>query len=88
MSDTHKHYLRDLGLLIREQALQSRKDADTAAADDMPFQLGQNMAYYAVTSLMLQQAAAFDLSPDDVGLADLSPDHDLLGSNKPDHRRG
>ncbi|MCP4774497.1 MAG: hypothetical protein GY880_09680 [Planctomycetaceae bacterium] len=84
MSDTYKHYLRDLGMLIREQALQARKDADSAAADDLPFQLGQSTSYYVVTTLMLQQADAFGLSPDDVGLAGLNPDQDLLGPNKPD----
>jgi hypothetical protein len=78
MPDVYHNYIRDLGLLIREQALASRNEVDTASDDDREFALGQNMSYYSVISLMLQQATAFDLAAEDIGLADIDPERDLL----------
>ena len=79
MTDIYKNYLRDLGLLIREQALDAHKGA--CSSPDDGFKLGRRMSYYAITSLMLHQAEAFGISPNDIGLAGLDPDKDLLGSN-------
>lgn len=69
-----RNYLRDLGALVREQA-------EDAEARSDAFESGRAMAYYEVTSLMLSQAAAFGLRPEDVGLAGFEPTK-LLGSSR------
>lgn len=74
MSDTHSNYLRDLGALLYERALDARRNATTAEA----FQEGRAFAYYEVVALMLDQAAAFQIPPAELGLEGVLPDRDLL----------
>jgi hypothetical protein len=74
VDETHRHYLRDLGHLIREAAEES---ARVAAGD--AFEQGRRLAYYEVVSLMLSQAATFGLAAEDLAMAGLDPDRDLLG---------
>jgi hypothetical protein len=78
MTDTHANYLRDLGQLVRERGEQAKKEAASAAPEDKIFQRGRLMAYYEVLSLMQQQAEAFDLPLNDLGLSGLDPDRDLI----------
>jgi len=78
MTDTHANYLRDLGQLVRERGERAKKEATSAAPEDKIFQQGRLMAYYEVLSLMQQQAEAFDLALNDLGLSGLDPDSDLI----------
>ena len=78
MSETHAHYLRDLGYLVREAAEKAKADAASATEEDRAFQNGRSMAYYEVASLMQQQAEAFGISLHDLALDGFDPDRDLL----------
>jgi hypothetical protein len=76
MADTHALYLKDLGQILREQALEARKHAD----DGTEYDQGQRFAYYSVLSLMQQQAEAFGLPFDELSLDGLDPERDILAS--------
>jgi hypothetical protein len=79
MSDVHKNYLFDLGYLLREQALEAKDRHERAkGTDDEAFYSGQRMAYYAVMSLLITQAEAFQLPIEDLHLEGLEPDRDVL----------
>jgi hypothetical protein len=72
------NYLRDLGYLVRESALEAKRRANEAADDDRAFEQGRALAYYEVVSLMKEQALAFGIDPSRLSLADVNPDQDLL----------
>ena len=80
VGDTERYgnYLRDLGRLIRENALEARKKRDAATGEDSSFALGRLTAYHEVVSLMQQQAEAFAIDFGDICLADLEPESDLI----------
>lgn len=78
MSRSVEPYLRDLGALLKEKALEARRERDGASAEDRPYALGRLTAFHEVVSLMQQQAEAFGLDLEDVGLADVVPERDLL----------
>ena len=79
MSDTHANYLRDLGFLLREQAI-AAKDASVAArgTEDAAYEAGRAMAYYEVMSLLVSQAEAFQLTSEDLRLDGFDADEELL----------
>ena len=77
-NDRFASYLRDLGCLLKENALESRRNRDTAGDDDKPYSLGHLMAYHEVVSLMQQQALAFGIDLEDICLADLEPESELI----------
>jgi hypothetical protein len=74
MSQTAESYLADLGAEILALARESQREA-TAESDG--FEKGRRMAFYEVLSLMKQQAAAFGLPEEAVGLQGVDPE-DLL----------
>jgi hypothetical protein len=75
----YKYYLEDLGFLLREQAMEAKKRRDTAQdKEDRLFHSGGLLAYYAVISLMQQQADVFDIPLEELRLDGLDPDRDLL----------
>ena len=66
-------YLLDLGTLLKEYAVAAKR-----AAESDSFSLGRLMAYHEVISLMQQQAVAFGLPLERLGLHDIDPERDLL----------
>jgi hypothetical protein len=72
------NYLRDLGHLLKEDALEAKRVKEEASGEDAVFAQGRSLAYYEVISLMQQQAWAFGISLEDLGLADINPDKDLI----------
>jgi len=66
---THRLYLRDLGQLIFERAVDAKASAGTDS-----FQLGRAVALYEVVSLMQQQTGAFQLPRRDLGLEGVDPE--------------
>jgi hypothetical protein len=80
MSDeTASNYIRDLGGLVGEIALQAKREYDDGrSSDEASYLLGRLMALHEIASLMQQQAAVFGLSLDDLSMEDLEPDRDLL----------
>jgi hypothetical protein len=71
-------YLVDLGSLIRESGIEAKRAFDSAPRDKRDFEWGKLIAYNEVVSLMQQQAIAFDLSFEEIGLQGIDPDNDLV----------
>ena len=67
-------YLRDLGLMLREYAVEAKQRQVTAPG---PFADGYLSGFHRIVSLMQQQAEAFGLPPDAIGLAGIDPDTEL-----------
>lgn len=77
MTDSkYKHYLHDLGILIKEEAREAKQQCDIAVNDR--FTLGELLTWYRVVSLMQQQAQAFGIDLKDLRLDDIDPDSDLV----------
>ena len=80
MADRHANFLLDLGTLIREQASTAAESVRSAkGTPEESFELGRAFAYYEITSLIKQQAAAFELGDSEVSFAGFTPDS-LLGN--------
>lgn len=77
MASSAERFIRDLGALAKEAALKAVRDS--RALDSDQFEAGRAMAWYEVTSLIQQQAAAFGLSLSEVGLDGFDAERDLLG---------
>lgn len=78
-SDQCKNYLQDLGSLLVEKMLEAKKTAGASKGGGKhDYDLGRLMAFCDVVSLMQQQAAVFDISLSEIGLADIDPENSLL----------
>jgi hypothetical protein len=72
-------YLRDLGFLLKEMALEAKSARDAAkGTEGSDYAEGKLMAFYAVISLMRQQATAFGIEASALNLHDVDPERDLL----------
>lgn len=71
-------YLRDLSGLLSEMARKAKTDLSAATDEEHDLALGRLMAMHEVISLMQQQAVAFGLTPESIGLGDIIPERDLL----------
>ena len=71
----YENYLRDLGLLIREMALESKQAMDEKKTD---FSTGYMAGFHRVVSLMQQQADGFGIPLEKIGLDGIDPDEDLV----------
>lgn len=67
------NYVKDLILLIREQADLLKSDSKK---DE--FESGRAMAYYEILSLIKSQAVAFELPLDSLGIHDLDVSNYLM----------
>jgi hypothetical protein len=75
---TARLYLRDLGQLVKEMALDAKLERDgSVGGDDEDLRLGRLMALHEVVGLMRDQALAFGIEPSDLSLDDIDPDLDL-----------
>lgn len=82
MSTQSDDFLRDLGSLLKEDALEAKNSASsTVGTSDHAFELGRLTAYYEVVSLMKQQAISFGISEEAISLSGFDPDSELLASN-------
>ena len=78
-TNTYRNYLRDLGVLVKDLAKAAKlaKDA-TPGGEDRAYAVGRLMALHEVISLMQQQAVAFDMPLEDVGLQGVDPESELI----------
>ena len=76
MASPAENFILDLGALVKEAALSAAASAGGAGANE--FETGRAMAWYEAASLLQQQAAAFGLSPSQVGLDGFDAERDLL----------
>ena len=70
--------------LILETLLQTAREEGKAAAqkgDD--YGLGETMAWHRVLSIVLDEAEAYNLNAEDLGLSGFNPDRELLGVRPP-----
>jgi hypothetical protein len=74
---TLEHYLDDLGSLLKEQALEAKRQHETAPVEEKCFCAGRLLAYNEVLSLMISQALAFGIDPEVINLSGFDPDQEL-----------
>ncbi len=78
-NDKYKNYLYDLGMLIKEKAIEAKTDKDLAIdTKDYDYKVGFLMAYNEIVSIMKQQADAFGIDQKDISLNDICPEMELL----------
>ena len=78
-TNTYRHYVHDLGILVRDLAIAAKKMKDSAlGGEDRTYATARLMALHEVVSLMQAQAAAFQLELKDIGLEGISPERDLV----------
>lgn len=73
--EIYRNYLRDLGVLIKELAIEAK---DQALEKKTDFSTGYMAGFHRVVSLMQQQAEAFNIPIEEVGLNGLDADQDLV----------
>lgn len=71
----HEDYLNDLGILLKEMALEAKQTAEHSQTD---FAVGYMAGFHRVISLMQQQAEAFGIPLQELALADIDPDAELV----------
>lgn len=77
--DKYSLYLHDLGLLIKEMAHEAKGKLQSAKPGaKKSYEEGHLIAFYAVISLMQQQAETFDIPLKELQLDDINPDRDLI----------
>ena len=79
MSDTYKNYLQDLSFLLKERALEAKKDFKKASDDNQAFAAGYLAAYHDILDIMKNQATSFNIDEKEIKLDDINPFKDLLG---------
>ena len=75
MSEAADNYLRDVGRLLLELAKEAKQRAQKEHGS---YEKGEQMAFYAVLSLMKQQAVAFGLTEDAIGLDAVNLEREVL----------
>jgi len=73
-----KGYLTDTIILLKEQAIEAKKEADNPKEGSKDYSKGELRAYCFAFSLLKNQAEAFNIDQEDIGLADTEPERDLL----------
>lgn len=71
-------YLLDTIALLKEQAIEAKRDLENSKKDDFEYNRGHLMSYCAVFSLLKQQAWLFNVNQTEIGLDNLNPEIDLL----------
>jgi len=78
-NEEFKNYVYDLGLLLKEKALEAKAAKnESRGGDNYDYYLGYLMAFHEIVSMMQQQAEAFDIALNDIGLGDIDPELELL----------
>ena len=71
----YEGYLHDLGVLIKEMALEAKQ---TAKHTESEFAIGYMAGFHRVVSLMQQQAEAFGIPLKNLALDGIDPDSELV----------
>ena len=74
-----KGYIIDSIILLKEQALDAKKDSENPKEGFEDYNKGVVMAYCSVISLLKHQAFTFKINEKELGLSDIDPEADLLG---------
>ena len=81
-NEKFKRYLVDTITLLKEQAREAKKDTENPKSGFEDYNEGTIITYCIVISLLKQQAFAFNIDEEELGLADIDPEQDLLGLRK------
>lgn len=71
----YTNYLKDTCLLIKELAWEAKQQAEENGSD---FSVGYMAGFHRVVSLMQQQAEAFGIPFEEIGLDEIDADKDLV----------
>ncbi len=71
----YKDYLHDLGILIKEYAIEAKKKSDDSLSD---FDAGYLSCFHRIVSLIQQQADAFDIPYHEIGISGIDANEDLV----------
>lgn len=74
-----KRYIIDTIILLKEQAIEAKKEAGNPKEGYKDYAQGVIMGYYSIFTLLKHEAFAFCIDQKELGLADIKPDIDLLG---------
>jgi hypothetical protein len=74
-NSSYENYAHDLGILVRELALDARQAAKDRGSD---FSVGYMAGFHRVISLMQQQAEAFGIPLEKLALDNFDPDLELV----------
>lgn len=76
---TYKNYLYDLGTIVKELAIEAKKDLDSNSQNECSdYKTGYCMAFHRIVSLMQQQAEAFNIPFSKLNMSDIDADDDLI----------
>lgn len=79
MNKKFENYIYDLAFLLKKKAIEAKIEKDASFRhDEVDYKLGYLMALHDVISLMKQQADAFEINQELIGLQDIEPEVDLL----------
>lgn len=79
MESSEALYLRDLGFLLKERALETLAQARQEPQEGVgEFHNGRSAAFYEVISPMLGQAKNFGITAESLALAGVDPERDLI----------
>ncbi len=73
-----EHYIKDLGVLIKEKAREAKINEVNSDAKNADYNIGYLMAFHEIIVLMKHQAMVFNIEQEDIGLADINAETDLL----------
>lgn len=73
--EKYKNYLHDFGALLKEYALEAKKISDSKGTE---FSTGYVSGFHRVVSLMQQQAEAFEIPFEEIGIDGIDADEDLI----------
>jgi hypothetical protein len=71
----YRKYLKDLGILIKEMALEAKQQKIKKQTD---FSIGYMAGFHRIVSLMQQQAEAFNIPIYEIGLSGIDADENLV----------
>lgn len=74
MNVDSNNFLSDLVILLREKA----SEVKSGCATGNDYEKGRLFAYYEVLSLIHQQAQAFGIDLNKIGMTNFNPDQDVL----------
>lgn len=73
-----KGYLSDSIKLLKDQAMEAKKEADNPKEGYEGYNKGELMVYFSLFSLLKRQASVFNIDEKELGLVDIEPKRDLI----------
>ncbi len=73
-----KGYLSDSIKLLKDQAMEAKKEADNPKEGFEGYNKGELMVYCSLFSLLKRQASVFNIDEKELGLVDIEPERDLI----------